>query len=127
LTTRIWGGIPPGDKFRGGFHDLRELQELRPLSAAEKQKARDLAELAALIPKKAGVAVSDYEHPHVSARVDAYALRNGYEGVDYILYSEGADPGGGLDAAHRALDTGEFEIQQQRPGSRLVLLHRKQK
>src|SRR5204862_6614276 len=63
FTTRIWGGIPPGDKFRGGFHDLRELQELRPLSAAEKQKARDLAELAALIPKKAGVAVSDYEHP----------------------------------------------------------------
>jgi uncharacterized membrane protein len=127
FTTRIWGAIPPGDKFRGGFHDLKGMQDLRPLSAAEKQKGRDLAELAALIPKKASVAASDYEHPHVSARVDAYALRNGYEGVEYILYSEDADPGGGLDAAHRAVDTGEFEIQQQRPGSRLVLLHRKHK
>jgi uncharacterized membrane protein len=122
FTTRIWGAMPPGDKFRGGFHDI---PELRPLSAAEKQKARDLAELAALIPKKASVSVSDYEHPHVSTRMDAFALRNGYEGADYILFSEDADPGGGRDNGHRALSTGEFEILQQRPGSRLLLLRRK--
>jgi uncharacterized membrane protein len=124
FTTRIWGAIPPGDKFRGGFHDI---PALRPVAASEKQKARDLAELAALIPKTAGVAVTDYEHPHVSTRMNAYALRNGYEGADYILYSEDADPGGGRDNAHRALETGAFEILQQRPASKLLLLRRKQK
>src|SRR5262249_25447181 len=72
LTTRVWGAMPPGDKFRGGF---RNISEFRPVSAQEKQKARDIAELVAKIPKEAALAAPDLELPHVSARLDCLSLR----------------------------------------------------
>jgi len=120
LTTRVWGAMPPGDKFRGGF---RNIPEFRPVSAAEKQKARDLAELAAKVPKDAPMAVSDMEYAHVSAHVDCLALRSGYEGADYILYQEGA--GGGEEQASKALSSGEYEILERRAGSGVTMLKKK--
>jgi uncharacterized membrane protein len=123
LTTRVWGGMPPGDKFRGGF---REIASFRPVSAAEKEKARDIAELAAKIPKTASIAVSEMEHPHVSNHLDVMALRASYQGVDYILYAE--DSGGfGADAARRALDSGDYEVVERRPASRMTLLRKKKR
>jgi uncharacterized membrane protein len=123
LTTRVWGAMPPGDKFRGGFRDI---PSFRPVSAAEKQKARDIAELAAKIPSKASISVSEMEHPHVSNHLDVMALRASYQNVDYILYSE--DSGGfGADAARRALDSGEYEVVERRPASRMVLLRKKKR
>jgi uncharacterized membrane protein len=121
LTTRVWGGMPPGDKFRGGF---REIPAFRPVSTEEKQKARDIAELAAKIPSAASISVSETEHPHVSNRLDVMALRASYQGVDYILYAE--DSGSfGADAARHALDSGEYEIVEQRPASHMALLRNK--
>ena len=38
LTTRVWGAMPPGDQCSGGF---RGIPERRPVSALEKQKARE--------------------------------------------------------------------------------------
>jgi hypothetical protein len=120
LTMRIWGAMPPGDKFRGGF---RQIAALRPVSPEEKQKAHDLAELAARIPKDAPVAVSEMEHAHVSTRLNALGLRsNGTEGADYVLY---ALDGSGADAAQGAIAAGTFEVVEQRPASRLSLLRRK--
>ncbi|HVX95113.1 MAG TPA: DUF2079 domain-containing protein [Polyangia bacterium] len=120
LTMRIWGAMPPGDKFRGGF---RQISEFRKVSPEEKQKARDLAELAAKIPKDAPVAVSEMEHAHVSTRLNAFGLRvSGTEGVDYVLY---ALDGSGADAAQGAIAAGTFEVVEQRPASRLSLLRRK--
>jgi len=118
LTTRVWGAMPPGDKFRGGFRDI---PGLRPVSAAEKQKARDIAELAAKIPRTATVAVSEMEHPHVSTRMNIMALRSGYDGADYILYAE--DSGGA--EGQRALASGQFELVERRPASRMTLLRKK--
>jgi uncharacterized membrane protein len=123
LTTRVWGAMPPGDKFRGGFRDI---PAFRAVTDAEKLKARDLAELAAKIPKDAPVAVSEMEHAHVSTRLACLALRTGYDAADYILYSEDSG-GGGADAARRALDSGEFEVVERRPASRVALLRRKKK
>jgi uncharacterized membrane protein len=123
LTTRVWGGMPPGDKFRGGF---REIPTFRPVSAAEKQKARDIAELAAKIPAKASISVSEMEHPHVSNHLDVMALRASYQGVDYILYAEDSG-GGGADLARRALDSGEYEVVERRPASRMTLLRKKKR
>ncbi len=121
LTTRVWGAMPPGDKFRGGF---REIPAFRSTSEAEKQKARDLAELAAKIPLSASISVSEVEHPHVSNRMDVMVLRASYAGADYILYAE--DSGGfGADVARRALDSGEYEVIERRPASQLALLRKK--
>jgi uncharacterized membrane protein len=121
LTTRVWGAMPPGDKFRGGFRDI---PEFRAMTAADKQKTKDFKELAARIPKDAPIAASEMEHAHLSTRLEAYALRSGYDGAEWILYSEDSG-GGGADAARRALASGEYEIVESRPLSRLTLLRKK--
>ncbi|HVU49813.1 MAG TPA: DUF2079 domain-containing protein [Polyangia bacterium] len=125
LTTRVWGALPPGpgDKFKGGFRDI---PSFRPVTALEKQKERDIAELIAKIPKKASISVSEVEHPHVSNRMDVMTLRVSYAGADYILYAE--DSGGfGADIARKALASGEYEIVERRPVTGMVLLRKKQK
>jgi uncharacterized membrane protein len=123
LTTRVWGAMPPGDKFKGGFRDI---PSLRPVTAMEKQKERDIKELIAKIPKNASISVSEVEHPHVSNRLDVMTLRVSYAGVDYILYAE--DSGGfGADVARKALDSGEYEVVEKRPLSRMTLLRKKAK
>ncbi len=119
LTTRVWGAMPPGDKFRGGF---RNISEFRPISVMEKQKARDIAELIAKIPKDAWIAVSEMEHPHVSTRLHCLALRSGYEGAEYILYQEG---GGWEEQAKQALSSGEYEVFERRAASAMVMLKKK--
>ncbi len=119
LTTRVWGAMPPGDQCSGGFRDI---PALRATTAAETQKARDLAELAAKIPKDAAVAATESEHPHLSARLNPLALRNGYAGADYILYAE---DGVGNDFARQALASGAYEVVEQRATSRLSLLRKK--
>jgi uncharacterized membrane protein len=122
LTTRVWGAMPPGDKFRGGFRDI---PEFRPTSMVEKQKARDIAEMTAKIPKTAPLAISEMEHAHASTRLNCLALRSGSEGADYLLYAE--DSGGGAEFGRRGLETGEFELVERRPETRMVLLRRKKK
>jgi len=123
LATNVWGAAPPSSKFKGGFANIGEF---RPLTAADKQKARDLRELAAMVPKKAALAVSEQEHPHVSSRLDCLDLRDGYEGADYLLYGENTG-GFGSDSGARALASGEFVEMARRPASRLVLLRRRGK
>ena len=99
-----------------------QLLVFRPLSEADRQKARDIAELLAMIPKNASVASSEMEHPHVSTRLNSYVLRVGYEGADYILYAE---DGYGSDQAKGSLDRGEYEVMERRPDSRIALLRKK--
>jgi uncharacterized membrane protein len=119
LTTRVWGAMPPGDKFRGGF---REIPTLHSLNAVEKRRLQDLSELAAKVPKDAALAATEMEHPHISNRVNALALRNGWEGADYILYFE---EGLGAEWARDALARGNYEVVEQRPASRMSLLRKK--
>jgi hypothetical protein len=119
LTSRVWGAMPPGDKFHGGFRDI---PGFRPLSEADKEKERDLAQLLAMIPANASVASSELEHPHVSTRLNCYTLRVGYEGAEYILYAEN---GLGGDRARKSLEKGEYEVIERRPGSGLALLRKK--
>jgi hypothetical protein len=54
------------------------------------------------------------------------ALRASYQGVDYILYAEDSG-GGGADLARRALDSGEYEVVERRPASRMTLLRKKKR
>ena len=123
LATNVWGAVPPSSKFKGGFANIGEF---RPVTAAERQKRRDLRELAAMVPKYAALAVSEQEHPHVSSRLKCFDLRDSHDGADYILYAE--DSGGfGADSARRAMASGEYEEVVRRAASRLVLLRKKPK
>jgi uncharacterized membrane protein len=123
VTTRVWGAMPPGDQCHGGFRVIPPLARTTP---AERDKARDLAQLAAKIPKDASLAVTDAELPHVSARVDVVALRNGYDGpagtVDYVLFNE---EGLGAEYGRQALSSGGYEVVEARPASKLTLLRKK--
>jgi hypothetical protein len=123
LATNVWGAAPPSSKFKGGFANIGEF---KPITREERQKARDLRELAAMVPKEAALAVSEQEHPHVSARSKCFDLRDGYEGAEYILYAESTG-GFGSDAAGRALSSGEFVEMARRPASKLVLLRKRPK
>ena len=119
LTSRVWGAMPPGDKFHGGFRDI---PGFRPLSEADREKGRDIAELLAMIPRDASVASTEQESPHVSTRLNCYTLRIGYEGADYILYAE---DGYGAEQAKKSLEKGDYEVMERRPGSRVALLRKK--
>jgi uncharacterized membrane protein len=111
-----WGAIPPRDTIHGGFYTL----SMRPPSAADKKKDKDLKELHAMVPPTASVAISESEMPHVS-RLWMRTLRDGTD-ADYILYGTGSGYSGATNA-ERVLANGEFEKIAERPG--LALLRRK--
>ena len=121
LTTRVWGAMPPGDKFRGGF---RQTAEFRRMRDSDWQKLRDIAALAARIPREASVAAGELEHPHLSTRLNCYSLRLGHHNADYVLYTEESGVHGG-DIALSLLAAGEYEVVDKRAASRLTLLRKK--
>ncbi|HKQ71495.1 MAG TPA: hypothetical protein VJT73_19255, partial [Polyangiaceae bacterium] len=55
-------------------------------TAADKQRARELDELAAMIPTTSSVAVSEEEMPHVSGRPLVLTLKYTTSNADYLLY-----------------------------------------
>ncbi len=103
--------MPPSSKFKGGAN----IGEFKPLTKEERQKARDLRELAAMVPKKAALAVSEQEHPHVSSRMDCLDLRDGYEAAEYITVRRGHRRLR-LGPRPRALASGEYVEMARRPG-----------
>jgi uncharacterized membrane protein len=111
-----WGAIPPRDTIHGGFNTM----SMRPPTAADRQKDRDLKALHAMIPPDASVAISEAEMPHVS-RLWMRTLRDGTD-ADYILYGTSSGYAGATNA-ERVLAAGEFEKIAERPG--LALLRRK--
>jgi uncharacterized membrane protein len=115
LMTRHFGAIPPRDGFRAGFGVVR----FTPLTADDRRKAKDLEELAAMIPFSAKVAVSEQELPHVAQRPDVYSLKDGLEGADWVLYAPGTL---GANMADEAQRQGRMKLVATRPG--LVLLKR---
>jgi uncharacterized membrane protein len=113
LCTKHWGAIPPAPGFKGGFYVISFAKP----SAADRQKARDLAELAAMIPEQASFAVTEQELPHVSGRLKVMGLRDGPLGTDYVLY--GVESGGYQHCA-ALLASGVYVEIAQRPGLRLL-------
>jgi uncharacterized membrane protein len=116
LCTKHWGAFPPSTTFKGGFSMV---SFARP-TAADFQKARDLKELAAMIPEDAPFAVSEQELPHVSGRLKVLTLRDSAAGADYALYGVTS---AGANIAADELAKGTFVEIARRPG--LMLLKRK--
>jgi uncharacterized membrane protein len=117
LCTIHWGAIPPRASFHAGFSTVR----FAALGPADVEAARHLAELAAMVPFDAKLAVSEAELPHLSARPECYTLRYGHNGADYILYAHGSGHDGS-DEAEAAVRAGEYAEVASRP--RLTLLKR---
>jgi uncharacterized membrane protein len=111
-----WGAIPPRDSIHGGFNTF----SMRPPTAADRQKDKDLKELNAMVPPTASVAMSEAEMPHVS-RLWMRTLRDSTD-ADYLLYGTSSGYAGATNA-ERVLAAGEFERVAERPG--LMLLRRK--
>src|SRR4029079_583416 len=109
LFTAHWGAFPPNGTIRGGFVDI---PFSRPTLMHE-QKARDLADLPALIPSDAKFAVSEEELPHVAERLNVLTLKYSTTGAEYVLYGT-SSMGAGVGAA--ALASGEFVEIASRPG-----------
>jgi uncharacterized membrane protein len=118
LCTIHWGAFPPNGTIKGGFVDVN----FRHPSSSDEQKAHDLAELDAMVPPRAKVAVSEEELPHVSGRLNVLTLKYGTGAAEYVIYSPYSQ-GGGIGA--QALSDGSFTEVATRPG--LYLLKRKSK
>jgi uncharacterized membrane protein len=119
LVTTHWGAIPPRLAFRAGYGNVR----FERVSEAEKLKRKYLHELEALVPRQATFAVSDAELPHLSNRLNCWALIDGYANVDYILWLTPANGSRDAIQATAALQSGQYEEIATRPG--LSLLKRK--
>jgi uncharacterized membrane protein len=116
LCTRHWGAVPPSTSFRGGFSVI---SFARP-TKEDREKHRDLLELASMIPEGASFAVSEQELPHVSTRLKVFALRDGTGNAEYLLYGTSS---AGANHGQEALSSGAYVEVATRPG--LVLLRRK--
>src|SRR6266542_2387389 len=113
LCTLHWGAFPPRGAIKGGFANI---VFDRPTPEQE-QKARDLAQLAAMIPPDASVSVSEEELPHVSARLNILTLKSGTNSADYLLYGQSSNGSG---HAAKALQDGEYFEIATRPGLALL-------
>jgi len=116
LCTIHWGAFPPRGTIKGGFVQVGFAHP----SATDEQKARDLAELEAMIPSAASLSVTEEELPHMAGHLNVLTLRFGTNAADYLLYGVNS---GGSGAANQALTMGEYVEVARRPG--LVLLKRK--
>lgn len=116
-ATAEWGAIPPRKDFRAAY----AVMSFSPLTAEEKQRYRDLKELAAMIPKKAILAVTDRELPHVSNRLDCWNFSVGFEGADYLLVTTHHPIPPETEQLEKAMRAG-YQTVATRPG--LLLLKR---
>ena len=118
IATFHWGAIPPRQNFRAAYGQLVQFQ---PLTPAERQRARDIRELAALVPPAAILAATDRELPHVSNRLDCWNLSTGFRGADYILFGT-TRPIAGEISERAAAEQAGYQRVAERPG--YILLKR---
>ena len=115
LCTSYWGAFPPRS-LKGGFSTI----SFNPPTPEQDQKARDLVELAAMIPEGDSFAVSEEELPHVSGRLNVLTLKYSNNSADYLLYGTSSM---GSTVGNQARTDGSYIELATRPG--LVLLKRK--
>ena len=84
LASTQWGAIPP----RREFHSSYGLISFEPPTAQQESWRRGIHELDRMVPKDAILAVTDREMPHVSNRLQCWNLPVGFQGADYIIYTD---------------------------------------
>jgi uncharacterized membrane protein len=84
LATAQWGAIPP----RREFHSAYGVINFEPPTPQQEAWRRGIRELDRMVPKEAILAVTDREMPHVSNRLQCWNLSVGFQGADYIIYTD---------------------------------------
>lgn len=91
----VFGAILQHQTFVGGFSRVEFTMSEEDVARYETMK-----QMVALIPKSASVAASENEVPHVSARMDAYTIKDGAApDADYILVNQNQMYAGGTRSA----------------------------
>ena len=85
IATANWGAIPPRRVFHSSYGSVISFA---PPTAQERRRLKGLDEAMRLVPKKAILAASDRELPHVSNRIECWNLAVGTEGADYAIYTK---------------------------------------
>jgi uncharacterized membrane protein len=85
IATANWGAIPPRRVFHSSYSSVISFA---PPTAQERRRLKALDEAMRLVPKKAILAASDRELPHVSNRIECWNLAVGTEGADYAIYTK---------------------------------------
>jgi uncharacterized membrane protein len=84
LATAQWGAIPP----RREFHSAYGVISFEAPTPQQEAWRRDIRALDHMVPKDAILAVTDREMPHVSNRLQCWNLSVGFQGADYIIYTD---------------------------------------
>jgi uncharacterized membrane protein len=86
LASYHWGVVFQHETFASAWGHI----DLGPLTPAEQLSLRDLRELGDMVPKEASFALTEQELPHFSNRFTVYALRDGANDADYVLFRTGS-------------------------------------
>ena len=110
LASYHWGVVFQHATFASAWGHI----EVGPLTPAEELSLRNLRELGAMVPSDASFALTERELPHFSNRLTVYALRDGANDADYVLYRTGSGDRRGADETvasrkyERVAQRGEF-------------------
>ena len=93
------------DRFRTSFHEVGFVW-----TEQDARRARDFAEVEALIPARASVCSGEYEGPHLARRRRLTSVKEGVRGADYVVYSSQSLRWGGLEEIAAVLRDGQYGV-----------------
>jgi uncharacterized membrane protein len=102
----VFGAILQHQTFVGGFSKVEFT-----MSDEEVARYKTMKEMRALIPQNASVAASENEVPHVSARMDAYTIKDGAApDADFILVNQNQMGGGTRTAVNTMFSHNDYGL-----------------
>jgi uncharacterized membrane protein len=102
----VFGAILQHQTFVGGFSKVEFT-----MSDEEIARYQTMKQMRALIPANASVAASENEVPHVSARMDAYTIKDGAApDADFILVNQNQMGGGTRSAVNTMFSRGDYGL-----------------
>jgi uncharacterized membrane protein len=106
VHSYVFGAILQHETFVGGFTRVEFT-----MSAQDKARYAMMKAMAAAIPQEASVAASENEVPHVSARLNAYTIKDGAApDADYILVNIGQMGGATRTAVTQMFSRAQYGI-----------------
>ncbi len=102
----VFGAILQHKTFVGGFSKIEFT-----MSDEDKARYEVMKQMRALIPQNASVAASENEVPHVSARMDAYTIKDGAApDADFILVNQNQMGGGTRTAVNTMFSHNDYGL-----------------
>lgn len=105
VTTWNFGAFAEHPTFKAGFASFHFRY-----TAAQKHRYEQLMQVARQVPKGASLAVSETIGALVANRVEAYSMRNGVQGADYIMAGKNDLGQGARQSVRQALTSGRYGV-----------------